>query len=287
MKIKLESGTWTRGGPLVDGEGGFGRVYEVRAADGSSAVAKFVPKAPGAERELLIGDSLRAAEFRNVVPVIDRGEHEDSWVLVMPRAVHSLAQRLADAKAPLNLSEVVSILTDIATALSDIDGAVVHRDLKPQNVLLLDGTWCLADFGIARYAEATTADDTRKFSLTPPYGAPEQWRSEHATSATDIYAFGVIAFQLLSGALPFDGPDVASYRQQHLTVSPPPLTTGTARLRILIEECLYKASQARPNATNVLARLATAAEEPTHPGLSRLAQVSRECQINGGSGRHL
>lgn len=274
MKIELESSTWTRCAPLVDGEGGFGRVYEVQAADGSSAVAKFVPKEPGAERELLIGDSLSAVKFRNVVPIIDRGEHEDSWVLVMPKADMSLAQRLAEAEALLDLSEAVSILTDIATALSDIDGAVVHRDLKPQNVLLLNGEWCLADFGIARYAEATTADDTRKFSLTPQYGAPEQWNSEHATSATDIYAFGVIAFQLLSGALPFDGPDVASYRRQHLTENPRPLTSGTARLRTLIEESLYKAPQARPNAANVLARLAVASEEPARPGLSRLAQVS-------------
>lgn len=274
MEIKLESGTWTRGDPLIDGEGGFGRAYEVQASDGSSAVAKFVPKAPGAEREILIGDSIRATGFRNVVPVIDRGEHEDSWVLVMPRAERSLTQHLEEKSSPLDVSEVVRILTDIATALSDIDGAVVHRDLKPQNILFLEGTWCVADFGIARYAEATTADDTRKFSLTPPYGAPEQWRSERATSATDIYAFGVIAFQLLSGALPFEGPDVPSFRQQHLTASPRPLVTGTTRLRILVEECLFKAPAARPSATNILARLTTAAEEPDRPGLSRLAQVS-------------
>ena len=72
MKIELESGAWMRGEPLVDGEGGFGTVYEVQAIDGSSAVAKFVPKAPGAERELLIGDSFRAAEFRNVAAKIGR-----------------------------------------------------------------------------------------------------------------------------------------------------------------------------------------------------------------------
>lgn len=284
MMIELQGGTWTRGEPLPDGDGGFGTVYDVQSVDGTSAVAKFVPKASGAKRELLIGDSLRAAEYRNVVPVIDRGEHGDFWVLVMPKADKSLAQHLAETGIPLDLKETVSILTDIATALAAIDGAVVHRDLKPQNVLLLDGKWCLADFGIARYAEATTADDTRKWSLTPPYGAPEQWNSQHATSATDIYAFGVIAFQLLSGALPFDGPDAASFRQQHLTLAPPRLTAGTTRLRTLIEECLYKAPQVRPSAANVLTRLEIAAEEPAGPGLSRLGQVSRaEVQRNAES----
>jgi serine/threonine-protein kinase len=274
MEILLEDQSWLRGAPLVGGEGGFGKVYEVVASDGSTAVAKFVEKAPGALREIFIGESLRAADFRNVVPVIDRGEHEDSWVLVMPRAEKSLAQYLASTSEPLDLPEIVSILSDIATALSDIDGAVVHRDLKPENVLLLDGTWCLADFGIARYAEATTAMDTRKLSLTPPYGAPEQWRNERATSATDIYAFGVIAFQLLAGVLPFRGPDTPSFREQHLTENPPLLTAGTARLRILIEECLYKPQEMRPSAKNVLARLAKAAEEPARPGLTRLAKVS-------------
>ncbi|MDK9640948.1 serine/threonine-protein kinase [Propionibacterium freudenreichii] len=274
MEIKLEGGTWTVGDPLVNGNGGFGAVFEARSADISNAVAKFVPKDPGAERELLIGDSLNASQFHNVVPVIDRGEHLDSWVIVMPRADKSLAEHIAETGNELDLSEAVAILSDIATALSDIDETVVHRDLKPQNVLLLGGSWCLADFGIARYAAATTAYDTRKFSLTPMYAAPEQWRSEHATSATDIYAFGIIAYQLLSGGLPFKGPDTASFRQQHLEDNPPKLTAGTARLRILVEECLYKAPQARPGAKNILARLANSLHETTRPGMSRLAQVS-------------
>ena len=56
-------------------------------------------------------------------------------------------------------------MEDIDNALIDLDGKVVHRDLKPANVLLLDGHWCLADFGISRYAEASTASDTQKFAL--------------------------------------------------------------------------------------------------------------------------
>lgn len=262
--------------PLADGEGGFGKVFEAEGEDGTAAVAKFVRKEPGAQRELLIGDPNAASEFRNVVPILDRGEHEESWVLVMPRADMSLAQHLDQADAPLPLDEALTILTDIATALTDIDGEIVHRDLKPQNILYLNGKWCLADFGIARYAEAATASDTRKDSLTAPYGAPEQWRAERATSATDVYAFGIIAFQLLSGKLPFEGPTRADFREQHLKATPPPLASATARLRHLIEECLYKAPAARPTAANILAKLGNAAADPSTPGQSRLAQVSQD-----------
>ena len=188
----------------------------------------------------------------------------------MPRADKSLAQHLHQADGPLDLTETLSILSDIATALSDIGTAVVHRDLKPENVLYLKGRWCLADFGIARYAEAVTAADTRKYNLTFPYGAPEQWRHEHATSATDVYAFGVIAFRLLAGKLPFEGPDPASFQEQHLRETPPRLDATTTRLRNLVEECLYKAATTRPTATNILARLERAAEEPDTPGVARL-----------------
>jgi serine/threonine-protein kinase len=104
---------------------------------------------------------------RNVVPVIDHGETKDSWVLVMPRAEISLRQHLEEKGPALPAEEARAILTDIATTLVDLAGKVVHRDIKPENVLLLDGHWCLADFGISRYAEATTAPDTHKFAMSP------------------------------------------------------------------------------------------------------------------------
>lgn len=272
MDMQLERSLWTIGLRLPDGEGGFGEVVDVVDADGRTAVAKFVPKDPGAQRELLFGDSTAATHYRNVIPVLDKGEHEDQWVLVMEKADRSLAQHLAEADGPLDLSEAVQVLTDIATALSDLDGHIVHRDLKPGNVLRLNGTWCLADFGIARYAEDATATDTRKFNLTRPYAAPEQWRLEHATSATDMYAFGVIGYELLSGTRPFPGPD---YRSQHLNNTPPPLTAGTPALRALVEECLWKPPAMRPKAANALQRLARATQAPSTPGESRLAQVNQ------------
>jgi serine/threonine protein kinase len=270
--IRLDSGTWTVGAQLPDGEGGFGHVFDVMDATGRSAVAKFVDQDPGAERELLMGDSVRASSARNVVPVWDSGESNGQWVIVMPKAKKSLLSHMR--AGPIPTAEVVDILKDVASALADLsaaDPAFIHRDLKPGNVLLLNGSWCLADFGIARYAEQTTAVDTRKWNLTRPYAAPEQWRLEQATSATDVYAFGVMAYELLSGSRPFAGPD---FRHQHLFETPPSLAAGTARLRTLVEECLYKAPQARPSAANILARLELAGQQPTTPGASKLAQAN-------------
>lgn len=146
----------------------------------------------------------------------------------------------------------------MADALVDIAGRVVHRDIKPENTLYLGGHWCLADFGIARYAEASTAPDTRKFALTPQYAAPERWRAEHATAACDIYAFGVMAFEMLAGHVPFAGPTVEDLRHQHLNEQPPSLVGVPPALASLVTECLYKAAEARPTAAVVAARLAGA-----------------------------
>lgn len=263
--IELER-RWALGQQL--GKGGYGRVFAASAEDGTAAAVKLVPKEPGASRELLFTD---LDGVRNVVPVLDSGETADDYVIVMPRATESLADRLDATGGPLPLEESVAVLTDVAAALTDLDGRVVHRDLKPQNVLLLDGAWCLADFGISRYTEAATATHTHKGSGTSEYAAPERWRSERATAATDVYALGVMAFELLSGELPFPGPDTADYRHQHLHTEPPRLATASPRLAALVEECLYKAPGARPSPANVLNRLQRAAETTLSPGAAALA----------------
>jgi serine/threonine-protein kinase len=267
--LKLER-AWLVGDRISSG--GMAEVWEVTSGSEEGA-AKLIPKAPGADRELLFVD----VAATNVVPVIDRGEHGDYWVIVMPRATMSLRDLLSDRNEPLSLDEALTVLGDVAAALADLDDEVVHRDLKPENVLLLDGRWQLSDFGISRYAEATTATETRKFALTPPYAAPEQWRAERATAATDIYAFGVMAYELFAGARPFAGPASHDFREQHLHETPPSLTDVPAALDALVAECLYKAPEARPRAANVAARLAAAASQSAaSSGLAKLAQVNRD-----------
>ena len=136
----------------------------------------------------------------------------------MPRAEKSLEQYWHEKIEHLSIDATLKVLIDVIQALVAMEiRGVVHRDIKPDNILLLDGRWCLADFGIARFAEATTAPDTRKYAMTPSHAAPEQWRDEQATNATDVYATGIVAYQLLAGRVPFEGPETHDYRRQHLT----------------------------------------------------------------------
>lgn len=268
MRLRLRR-EWVLGDRI--GSGGFGQVYEARSPDMTAAVAKLIPKSSGAQRELLFVDLGKA---RNVVPVIDSGDTDASWVLIMPRAERSLRQHLERMDGALPVTEAVEALLDVAAALADLDGKVVHRDLKPENVLLLNGSWCLADFGISRYAEATTAPDTQKYSLSPPYAAPERWRGERATIATDVYSFGVIAYELVSGSLPFKGPKLEDFREQHLHADPPNLRNIPSGLAALIDECLYKAPGARPSPSNLVTRLSKVQPSPL-PGLARLQEANR------------
>ena len=249
--------------------GGFARVFGAQSKDVMPAVVKLIPKKPGAQRELLFEE---LNDIPNVVPIIDKGEWGNFWVLVMPKATTSLRHHLSKKNYQLSTIEAVPILIDLAKALSAIKDRVVHRDIKPENILLLDGHWCLADFGIARYAESTTAPDTAKYAWTPAYAAPEQWREQTASNATDIYSFGIVAYELLSGKLPFQGPR-DEFRQQHLTQSPIPIPNIPNRLWDLVNECLYKNPQTRPSAQNLLDRLMKSTQ-PASPAASLLQQAN-------------
>ena len=267
--LSLDGAIWRLGDQFA--AGGFGRVHEAVSPEGERAVLKLIPKDRGAERELLLEE---LAGTPNVIPVLALGEHGDDWVLAMPRAQMSLREYM-QAHGVADPEESVTILRDIAAALVQLDGRVVHRDLKPENVLLWRGVWCLTDFGIARYAEQTTAADTRKFAMSAAYAAPEQWRFDRATGATDVYALGIIAYELLSGARPFPGPDREGFREQHLQQHAPPLDNIRPNLAGFVVQCLLKAPAARPRPNDLLRRLA-ASRPATGGAATRLQRANLE-----------
>lgn len=268
--VSLEQHVWEVGDKL--GAGGYGSVREAWRDGVERAVAKFVPIEPGAQRELLIGTS---TDLPYVVPVLDSGEYDGMYVLIMPRAEYSLRQYITDNV--LSLEEKISILSDVAHGLKEIQQAgLIHRDLKPENVLYTDGVWKLCDFGIARYRDASTSAATRKHSFTALYASPEQWRNERAMPSTDIYAFGVMAYELLEGHLPFQARTVEELREMHLHATPPDLSIEVTRLQVMVEQSLYKAPGARPAADWVLQQLAHACDAPVSPGIQQLQQVSQQ-----------
>ena len=189
----------------------------------------------------------------------------------MPCARMSLRQ-LLDQIGKLDPFDALEVLIDVSEALVSLEGRVVHRDIKPDNILLIGSRWNLADFGISKYAEATTADDTRKFARTAKYAAPEQWRFETATSATDVYALGVVAYEILAGHPPFDSDDESELRRQHLEDRPPKIPNIQVPLHSVISECLVKAPGGRSSSQRLLNQLRSVYELPSPDNSVNLLQ---------------
>jgi len=247
-KITLNRATRLLGERL--GGGGFGAVHHGLGQDGSSVVLKFVRASTAAIRELNLAEFETAL---HVLPVLDTGEYEGDCVLVLPLADLSLRDRLGQADFIADADAKLFALMEVASGLIEIE-TLVHRDLKPENVLLHDGHWKLTDFGTSRHVDAATATSTLKHVGTAQYWAPEQWRLEHATAACDVYAFGVLATEVLSGHLPFDGTTPEDLRKQHL-FEVPDLHGVPTELHTLIADCLQKQPGVRPTATRVKDRL--------------------------------
>lgn len=194
---------------------------------------------------------LATRTLRNVMPILDWGSDADGggYFLVMPRAEGSLQGRLNGGALPE--SEAVAVLMDIARGLSEVHD-IVHRDLKPDNVLRYEGKWVVADFGIAKFVEDSTSLRTLRDFLSGHYAAPEQWRLEAPTKATDIYALGCIGIALLTGLPPFAGQD--DLQRCHLQQTPPSVSASPA-LRQLLAACLRKPTGARPSLSSLIEQL--------------------------------
>lgn len=211
-----------------------------------------------AHRELAIADDLAGRQLRHVVPILDCGQDpaSENYFVVMPAAETSL-QAYVESAGVMSSSEVIAVLTEVLDGLREVP-RLVHRDLKPGNILRLDGRWCIADFGIARFVEESTSLQTLKDCLSPHFAAPEQWLYETATSATDVYALGCIAHVLLKGHPPFSG-STEELRVAHILGAVPQLASDNAQLNALVGMLLRKEPTARPSIDRARSILQSAA----------------------------
>lgn len=264
QRIRLRKASWEYDSSITLGPpGGFGTVFLGLGEDGREVAVKklHISSASAGNRELAISEELEGKILSHFIPFYDSGIDAETmdYFVVMAKAERSL-QQLLD-KGPLSEDDAAKILTDIALALHEAK-EIVHRDLKPGNVLYHEDRWKLADFGIARFVVNSTSLNTLKDCLSPLYAAPEQWRLERATKATDVYAFGCIAFALLTGHPPFVS---GNLRQCHLNEDPPRIT-ASARMQQLVSLCTRKNPSARPSVDSVLKQLAgiTATDTPSN-----------------------
>lgn len=249
--------TWTfNEAKRIGTPGGFGEVFEGRGEDKTPVAVKRIRRVtPGlATGEIRIARTLMSRPSEHVIPILDAGKDAATGhnFVVMPRADESL-QDLIDRDGPLVDEDAMTVLSDVLTGLQEMK-RIVHGDLKPANVLLHEGRWKLADMGIARHVDDEPASLSIRMFVSEAYAAPEQWRFETPTRATDVYAFGCLAYTVLTGSPPFVGPSQEEYCLQHLKASPRPLPAAPA-VRALVQMCLTKDKASRPSVDTALVLL--------------------------------
>src|SRR2546425_9338800 len=235
------------------GRGGRGVVFVPRGVRPARLAAiRVLPPSLAAHaplRERFLREARMAARLSqpNIIPIYAVDEAQDFVFYVMAYVNgETLAHRIA-TRGPLPAPEAARILREVAWALAYAHAqGVIHRDVKPENILLEQGTGraLVADFGIARLAQASGGTGVGEVLGTPDFMSPEQASGEAVDGRSDLYSLGVVGYYVLSGKLPFEGSNAAAIMAKHLTVAAPATTTvapGVPRaLAQAIDRCLAK-----------------------------------------------
>ena len=216
------------------------------------------------QREIMV---VAKMNHPNIVTVLSAGEIDDLPYFIMP-FIDGESLRGRILRGPLSLRETVGVLKDVVRALAYAhSGGVVHRDLKPDNILLAGSAALVSDFGVAKAVSAARERGVAPghsitgvgISLgTPQYMAPEQAAADpNADHRVDLYAMGLVAYEMLVGSPPFHGRTPQALLAAQLTELPPPLASRRydvpVALSDLIMQCLEKDPADRPkNASDAL-----------------------------------
>ncbi|GAA4508602.1 MULTISPECIES: serine/threonine-protein kinase [Nonomuraea] len=252
------------------GAGGMGVVYAGVAADGARVAVKVIH--PG-----LAADPQFHARFVREVDLLSRVRGRCT-VSVLAADTATMPPWLAtefvpgptlsthvQGNGPLPPDELLSFGADIAEALTDIHRAgVVHRDLKPGNVILSASGAKVLDFGIARALDESGLTGTGALIGTPGWISPEQYRGDQADAAADVFAWGALMVYASTGRPPFGtgAPDVLAYRVMSVDAD---LSGVPPRVRDLVRSALAKDRKARPATHELLARVTALRRGATTP----------------------
>ncbi|WP_285399556.1 Stk1 family PASTA domain-containing Ser/Thr kinase [Lysinibacillus sp. fls2-241-R2A-57] len=193
------------------------------------------------QREALSATSLT---HPNIVSVYDVGEDGDLHYIVMEYVKGKTLKQYIQEFAPISPARSVHIMKQLTSAIADAhENHIIHRDIKPQNILMdADGNVKITDFGIAMTLSATSFTQTNSVLGTVHYLSPEQARGGTATNKSDIYALGIVLYELLTGELPFSGESAVSIALKHLQSETPSVRAFDATIPQSLENVVLKAT---------------------------------------------
>jgi len=239
------------------GGGGMAWVLAAKDREGCPGIALKLlkPKYAGDAQftARFLNEATVAGELRhpNIIRILDVGQHGEAVYFAMPELRGSLDARLEEG-ASLPEPEVMRIARDVARGMAFAhETGVIHRDIKPQNILFgEDGAGVLTDFGIARAVASYVSTTGKRLTMgTPHYISPEQARGQKLDGRTDIYALGVTMYRAATGALPFRSSDWYELARLHVEEPPLPLRERRPELTKAFEKvvltCMEKDREAR------------------------------------------
>lgn len=193
------------------------------------------------QREALSATSLTNP---NIVSIYDVGEDGDMHYIVMEYIKGKTLKQYIQEFSPLSAARSVHIMKQLTSAISHAhENGIIHRDIKPQNILMdEEGNVKITDFGIATSLGATSFTQTNSVIGTVHYLSPEQARGGVATMKSDIYALGIVFYELLTGELPFSGESAVSIALKHLQAETPSVREFDASIPQSVENIVLKAT---------------------------------------------
>jgi len=193
------------------------------------------------QREALSATSLT---HPNIVSIYDVGDDGDLHYIVMEYVQGKTLKQYIQEFAPISPARSVHIMKQLTSAIANAhENHIIHRDIKPQNILMdAEGNVKITDFGIAMTLSATSFTQTNSVLGTVHYLSPEQARGGTATNKSDIYALGIVLYELLTGELPFSGESAVSIALKHLQSETPSVRAFDATIPQSLENVVLKAT---------------------------------------------
>ncbi|MGE8204131.1 Stk1 family PASTA domain-containing Ser/Thr kinase [Heyndrickxia sp. NPDC080065] len=184
----------------------------------------------------------------NIVNIYDVGEEEDIYYIVMEYVDGMTLKQYIQQYYPISVEKTLDIMEQLVSAISNAhQHQIIHRDIKPQNILIdHNGVVKITDFGIAMALSATSITQTNSVLGSVHYLSPEQARGGMATRKSDIYALGIVMFELLTGRLPFSGESAVSIALKHLQTETPSLRRWNPNIPQSVENIVLKATTKDP-----------------------------------------